>query len=638
MVVLYYDEDTYKWYGMDWGEISSPQSLYQMGLITLEEYVDAINSFEQEYDDLEEVIRYIINNAKNTQKIYVSELDRFYSDITNTLKEDGYIYHNEKSFNKMGSLEYSTLVASQKGFGLRCYNIKVKKSAHSKFIFYDLTKIITGTKSDVMKSYAQDTSSICYAYLRAIHLLNVQTEKITKSKMVSSPPTITSYAGRCLYHLTYRKNLNFIDKEVIPDELFIYDLSEEHNQLCDSTDWFANGYHGGINWKKNGDRVCKYLNVVIYDYNSLYAAAMMKPLPLGKIFHNYGKPDDIDFKLADEFKICMWVRVEIDIELLPNGIPFVHPNSTKFSDGDQDVWLNNARFFNITEPVTKSDGKIECTFCYPDYLLLKKNYSVISEEFKDYCISPASDKIFERYINKFYEAKSKQKGGARETSKKLLVTIYGTMCKSKYTYNIIEDEDDPKITQRKVSYIHIGSYISSWARYILLTGAEGLDTLHYMDTDSYHTEEEYKHLKCSDKLGDLKIEGTADVGYYFKKKCYMHLKFEDNKLKVKITKAGTSRSSIKNLSNMIECMYNNYELINEFKESFHKTMSEVEGYDYAKTEQFLQELQSIVENNEYEKMADLVIPVYYKKKTAPYQYRKVIVWEKFTYSILDDIM
>lgn len=244
MKILYYDG--YNWFTTDWSDITSLRQMYKDNILTKEELIYQINEAQYIVDDIEDYIIECVDTTQGTDIIYMSELNRFYTNVIDVLESDGYKHQRCKKITELKTGNYSALVSKQLGLGDRCMYVRVRKSTHSVTQFYGLNNIIDDKFENIRDSYMYDTDNILYAYGKAIELLNQQVENLTNHKLTKYPFSITGYAKKCMRELTFHKDITPIPEDTIPEELFVKDF--EDNCMIDSIDWFSNAYHGGINF------------------------------------------------------------------------------------------------------------------------------------------------------------------------------------------------------------------------------------------------------------------------------------------------------------------------------------------------------------------------------------------------------
>ena len=179
-----------------------------------------------------------------------------------------------------------------------------------------------------------------------------------------------------------------------------------------------------------------------------------------------------------------------------------------------------------------------------DYELFMKHYDVYNIEYMGGYKFKSTTGLFKDYIDKWNDIKMEatltNNTAMRTIAKLMMNSLYGKfslnpIVQSKYpvwdgkkiTYKISEKE------RRKPIYIPVGSFITSWARYITITSAQLVkDRFLYADTDSLHLlgTELPPQLKIDDvRLGWWKHEGKFKRGKYLRQKSYIEDMYDYDK-------------------------------------------------------------------------------------------------------------
>lgn len=290
---------------------------------------------------------------------------------------------------------------------------------------------------------------------------------------------------------------------------------------------FFNGYiwqsnnKFDLHFRKNyyrGGRVEVYKgygeNLYYYDFNSLYPYVMTFPMPKGS---------PIKTNKYHKNKIGYY-----KIKLLSDTNFLISPLIKKTSIGNYYINGNKNDIFYVMNT---------------DLQILERHkykFKVLSGYyFKE------SEKLFNNYVNHYYNIKSHAKDETeRYIAKLMLNSLYGkfgqklrgeklevfskeNLKKGKildYEHELILVDRDLHV---KFKGIHIACYITSLARYILFSEMEriGFNNIWYCDTDSIITN---KKLQTSKQIGKLKLEHKIKEGVFLLGKTYG---FIDNKNK-----------------------------------------------------------------------------------------------------------
>ena len=322
--------------------------------------------------------------------------------------------------------------------------------------------------------------------------------------------------------------------------------------------FIRNSYFGGITYKNEelvnslkGD-----VSGLVYDVNSLYPYVMRtKFLPYGEpipFTGNYNT-SNIDKK---EYSLY-FQEIEVEKFTLKEGFS---PN----------IQIRNSYHFKGSEYVKNNfykneEGKLvnePCTFVFTNVQLeyFLKSYDVYGIKYiKGYAFK-GSYGIYDRYIDLYMEMKKNGKGAVRQTAKLFLNSLYGKFGMNPVkeeriiqyydgvfsTTNMSEDGELLEFLDKGV-YLPIASFITSYAREVLLTAIEPvIDRFLYCDTDSIHiTGYEIPNIPIHDKnLGCWKCEGKFTKSKYIGAKRYAE--FIDGKWDIKC--CGLSRDIMKQLT------------------------------------------------------------------------------------------
>lgn len=275
---------------------------------------------------------------------------------------------------------------------------------------------------------------------------------------------------------------------------------------------------------------------IVLDVNSLYPSVMYyKPMPYGEGMFFDGKyEEDKLYNLYIQFFRCNFYlkKDKIPTVQIKNDLAFV-PNEYLTTNGDE----------YITLAMTNVDLE-----------LFLEHYHVYDIDWVCGWKFKSSDKLFRKYIDVWNEIKIQAtedgNSGLRQIAKLMLNNLYGKFAtnpnvQEKYPYfgedNIIHYHLGEK-TARKPVYIPVGTFITSWARWVTITSAQKLySRFIYADTDSLHLEgsEIPDELEISDtKLGAWKVEEKFTRARFIKQKSYI----EEIDGKLKVTCAGLPKS------------------------------------------------------------------------------------------------
>lgn len=296
-------------------------------------------------------------------------------------------------------------------------------------------------------------------------------------------------------------------------------------------------YKGGftyLNPKYKGKDVGKG---IVLDVNSLYPSVMYyKPLPYGrgKKFEGKYQKDDL-YNLYTQTLVC-------NFELKEGYLPTIQ--------------LKNHSSFCPTEYLESSEGEdITLTLTNIDLELFFEHYNVYNVEYLGGWKFKSTTGLFKDYIDKWVEVKNKAtvegNKGLRQLAKLMLNALYGKFALNPKVRSKIPVYTDGKIKYalgkqetRDPIYIPVGTFITSWARYITISSAQKVyPHFIYADTDSLHldidlpdelfymNEKDFNNLTSFDlekyhikELENLKIHPT-ELGLWKLEKKFIRARF-----------------------------------------------------------------------------------------------------------------
>lgn len=250
-------------------------------------------------------------------------------------------------------------------------------------------------------------------------------------------------------------------------------------------------------------------NVNRFDVNSMYPSIMRNAqLPYGEpIYTNeIGK---YEFELYD---------INVEFELKEGHLPSLLKKQSKFANDDT-YYVN-------------SDGIENILISSIDFKLLERNYDIYYLEFNEIVGFKTNNFMFRKYVDYWYDLKSKEKGADKQVDKLMLNSLYGKFGsnivgqhaiprydKGKICYELSEEEE------RKAFYLPIAIAITSYGHKLLddEINVTGIENFVYCDTDSIHTIGTIsKDMIDNVILGKFKLEGVEDVSRYIKSKTYIY--------------------------------------------------------------------------------------------------------------------
>jgi hypothetical protein len=284
---------------------------------------------------------------------------------------------------------------------------------------------------------------------------------------------------------------------------------------------------------------------VVIDRNSMYPAVMYdRPLP-------HGLPVWFDGKYEHDPTYPLFIQeLYCDFQLKPDKIPTIQVKTGRFQEN---VYLeNNIDNKGNNAPVTLFLTNMDMELFFEHYDVTP-HYWGGGYKFRQ-CVG-----IFRDYIDywmKVKEENAAEKNAMYTLAKLMLNALYGKFCSNpdvtgKYPYLKEDASIGYKMQDEKVKdpvYTAMGAFITSWARYEIITEAQKLyPRFIYADTDSLHLEgtELPNTLEMhKSKLGAWDHESTFRRARFIRQKTYI----EEVDGKLHVTCAGMPDDVKKNVT------------------------------------------------------------------------------------------
>lgn len=293
-----------------------------------------------------------------------------------------------------------------------------------------------------------------------------------------------------------------------------------------------------------------------YDVNSMYPSIMRNcELPIGL-------PKKIDKRDTYLFELY---KVEIMFELKDGHLPTLLKKNSVFAE--QSYYI-------------ETEGIETIYISSIDYKLLERHYNIYYVKFVEMWGFNTSKNLFVKYIDYWYDVKSKSTGAMKQLAKLMLNSLYG-----KFGSNPVGKNKIPSINEegalsfttgeeqkRKKYYLFTAIAIVSYAHLLIDNAIEdtGVENFVYCDTDSVHTLGDLSdNLIDQKKLGLFKLEAEETKSKYVRQKTYVYAEEdEEGKEHIYITCAGMNDAS-----KVYALKTYGDDIFNEFKPGF-----TVEGY------------------------------------------------------------
>lgn len=361
--------------------------------------------------------------------------------------------------------------------------------------------------------------------------------------------TIGSNAMKYYKDLFNRKEYNTL----FPDITKVY-LKNDKISFCPdgaSTDmdtFVRKSYYGAWCYCNPKYQCQRIVGGEIFDVNSLYSSEMHSvsgncyPVGLPQQYikvKNNKIPAAYDAAYKNKTGYY-FVHLKMRFKIKKNKLPFLHIKGNKYYDSTKnletsDYQLKDGSFSRyVVSPKNELlDSVHEFTFTCTDWIRIKEFYNIYDLEIIDCVFFDAKVGIFDDYINYWYEIKSHATGAERQFAKLFLNNLYGKFATSNNSSYKVAEYIDGKLHfktivefNKKVSYIAIGSAITSYARDLTIRKAqENYKYFCYADTDSLHLACDISKVKGleihSSNLRCWKNEGTFDEAFYTRQKTYI---------------------------------------------------------------------------------------------------------------------
>ena len=474
-----------------------------------------------------------ISNNEGHMIAYGEDIDSFMSYCTNNL--NGYIiyFHNLKfdgsyilSYLLEHQVEYKDKIASR---DKKCYNTLISNEGQ----YYQIT----------YHPYAQNT----FSFQDSLKLLPFKVAKIAEDFNLPIKKGIIDYDN----YIVNEETLSYIQNDVEIVALALKEIKAlGMNSMTTASCAYNNfsaifpfmssyfpeldteylekyrlAYRGGrsqVNPLYEGKIL---YNVRRYDINSMYPYIMSElPLPVGK-------PIKINTIGQYEFELY---EIDVKFKLKEGHLPCLLKKNVMFGDGSYYI---------------ESDGLERICISNIDYELLLRHYDIEIIIFVEKWGFRTQKGIFKRYVDYWYDIKSKNKGAKRMVAKLMLNSLYGKfgsrcMGKSKIPFldelGILSMKSTEEMPMKKY-YLPVAIAIVSHAHMLIDNGirATGVSNFVYCDTDSIHTLGLLPDdLVDNKKLGKFKLEGEELKSRYIRQKTYVYCELEDNEITYTITCAG----------------------------------------------------------------------------------------------------
>jgi hypothetical protein len=462
-------------------------------------------------NNIDDFLEYCKNS--NNATLYFHNLKFDGEFLITRLFERGFKHVTDRK--ELESNTFTTLISNKGQF----YSMKIvfeKKGKKTKYVeIFDSLKILPFSVKEIAKGFKLPISKLKIDYKEKREIGHILTE--TEIEYLKNDVTIVA----CALDTLFKENLTKMTQG--SNALFDYKNTITTNRF---DKWFPipdydadvrRSYRGGFTYLNP-----KYAGVdigegLVFDVNSLYPSVMRnKLLPYGEgiYFEGKYKNDDL-YVLYVQMFTCQF-------EIKEGFIPTLQ--------------LKNNLAFIPTEYLTSSKGE-EITLCMTsvDLELFLTHYDVYNIEYHSGWKFKGSTKMFVDYVDKWSTIKIQSKIDGNFAmyvlAKLMLNALYGKFALNPNVQSKIPYYDSGRVKYmngeketRNPIYIPVGTFITSWARYITITSAQSVyDRFVYADTDSLHLigTDIPENLQVHDtELGKWKHESTFKRARFLRQKTY----------------------------------------------------------------------------------------------------------------------
>lgn len=414
------------------------------------------------------------------------------------------------------SQTFTTLISDAGQFYTITIYFDVSKNKKKKVTIYDSLKILPFKVSEIAKAFGlqEAKGSIDYDMDRPVGYVPTRDEvEYLKNDVVIVAKALRSLFDQKLKKMTQGSNALHDYKEIVTEEKFKkwFPAPKYDHDIRQS-------YKGGWTYVNPKYKDVDIGEGIVLDVNSLYPSVMYhRPLPYGEGMNFQGQYENDElYNLYVQMFSCQF---EIKDGYLPT------------------IQLKNNMGFMPNEYIGSSNGE-DVTLCLTsvDFELFQKHYNIYNIEYLGGWKFKSTTGLFKDYIEKWNDVKMEAtktgNKGMRTLAKLMLNSLYGKFSLNPYVQSKHPTYDGTfvnyklgKMERRDPIYIPVGTFITSWARFITITSAQLVyDRFLYADTDSLHLmgTELPESLKIDDvRLGWWKHESTFKRARFIRQKSYI---------------------------------------------------------------------------------------------------------------------
>jgi hypothetical protein len=461
--------------------------------------------------------------------------------LSEVLMNQGYKHVINKK--DVQSNTFTTLI-SDKGqfYSIKLY-FEVNGSEKHFVTFYDSMKIIPFSVKEIAKAFNLPIhkEEIDYNYYRPIgHKLTEQEKNYLHNDVEIPARALKTLFDQGLTKMTQGSNALFDYKRTIGNKNF---------EKWFPIPWYdadlRTSYKGGYTYLNPVYKGVILGRGFVLDINSLYPSVMHdRPLPYGEGIHFDGQYE------SDKLYSLYIQRFTCNFEIKEGYLPTIQIK--KFPEK-----------FVETEYLTSSNGEdVTLTLTNIDLELFFEHYNVYNIVYHSGWKFKSTTGLFTKYIDKWtaikIQATKDGNNGMRTLAKLMLNALYGKFAlnpnvRSKIPYltdtNIVKFNYGEKETREPI-YLPVGTFVTSWARYVTITSAQKIHTDYlngksdidfaYADTDSLHCVSPSgllpEGLEIDDTtLGKWKHENDFTQAKFLRQKTYLEEIPVDEKEYIKLT-------------------------------------------------------------------------------------------------------
>lgn len=484
-------------------------------------YIENVKSNKcKEFYNVKDLFIFLFNELeKENIYIYFHNLSFDGLFIIKYLLKNNFVYHDNNNIKNNSFNSYIDVFNNIYNIKIRYKNKYIKIYDSKKILNYSVDELAQNTKYKKIKYNFNNNKKInSKLKLRCKNDVKIVKENI---KNIILNYGVESTAASLSIKNFIKENIKNINFKKCYPEISDQDFKNIHNAMI-----------GGLCYLNNYYKNKELKNVYVYDINSMYPSIMQNELL------PYGDPIYYKNEYEEDFIHKKYIQhIKVDFKLKKDKIPFL-------------IFSKNFDYYN-GEPITSSDGMMWDLWLTDDDLKLFYDvYDIYEIYYIEGYKFKATNKIFNKYIKKYYKLKMSAKDNIEKNFYKILLnSLYGKFGNRKSFYKKQPILENNKIIFKLLKkeyknegiYLPVAVFVNSYGRKLLYNAInKNIDKFIYCDTDSIHIIGKAENIKIDNKkIGYYKLEAENVKAKYLKSKCYIY----QNKKKIKKVISGANKES-----------------------------------------------------------------------------------------------